>query len=243
MLAGTNANELRCWILDVGGLLPYKLLGHILFGYTEKQLSRQDRQRAEAFLRMQAEKGLRGRLWQITEFFNELLFRLPAIRQGEEHAAHGNQVFLYYWNYPSSLPNLKACHAVELAYVFNNLHETIYTGSGANKTLAEQVQRMWINFAKTGNPSIDGEGMLWKPYSRTSRNIMILDDPIHLEKDWKERERECLSPLLTYHFNGNSNVPPINFKSILQAVATTTGARVVALLHRLFHKDRPNGGH
>ena len=235
MLIGTNADELRYWILDVGGLVPYRHLSYVLWKSTQRQLEKADRQRAEDFLQMQAEKGLRERPWQITEFFSELLFRLPALRQGELHASHGNRVFQYYWNYPSAIPNLKACHAVELAYVFNNLHETIYTGKGADEALAAQVQDMWVRFAKTGNPSVDGTP--WKPYSRTSRNTMILDSPCHMEQNWREPERECLAPLLTYQFNGNSAVSSMDFSPALKAAAIAAGVGFTAfLLWRLLRK-------
>ncbi len=110
---------------------------------------------AEAFLLIQPGTDPADRPWKITELYNELLFRLPAIRQGEAHADHGNPVYMYYWRYPSSLPDLLACHAVELAYVFNNLDETVYTGEGINRKLVEEVQQMWVNFALTGNPSTE----------------------------------------------------------------------------------------
>ena len=228
MLIGTNADELRYWILDVGGLSAYRHASYFLFNSTVKRLDQADRLRAEAFLRLQADKGISDKPWQITEFFNELLFRLPAIRQAEAHAARGNRTFLYYWSCPSSLPRLGACHAVELAYVFNNLDETIYTGEGVNRELAAQVQQMWVNFAKTGDPSVDG--LQWSPYSRTSRSTMILDAPSRMERDWREDERKCLTPLLRYCVNGNSAVPSVDASDLLRIAAVAAGIGAAAIL-------------
>lgn len=70
-------------------------------------------------------------LWKISGFFTEIMFRLPAVRQAEEHSRNGGRVFMYYWEKRSHLPYLRACHAVELSYVFGNIQDTIYTGKPA----------------------------------------------------------------------------------------------------------------
>ena len=202
-----------------------------MIGSTLKQLAKADKARAKSFIELQKSKGLRGKTWRITEFFNELIFRLPAIRQGEAHAKNGNRVFLYYWDQPSAIPDLKACHAVELAYVFNNTEDTIYTGGGVNKELARQAQKMWVNFAVNGDPSTDN--VKWEPYSETSRSTMILGQNTRVEKDWKEQERKCLTPLLKYNLNGNSAAPSVDIKKILiiaGAVIAAVGSAVLLWL-------------
>ncbi len=201
MMIGTNADELRYWILDLGGLFKYRLSSHILLSRTLRRIRREDRTRVTDFLARQKGRRFLDRPWKTTEFFNELLFRLPAIRQGQAHAAHGNVVYMYYWAYPSALPRLGACHAVELAYVFGNLEETIYTGRDVYAPLSEKVQQMWINFAKTGDPGL--EDMRWTPYTAQSRNTLILDRDIRMVKDLKEDQRALLFPLLDYCVNGS----------------------------------------
>lgn len=228
ILQGTNADELRYWILDVGGLLIYRQMSRMLFGSVLKQLEKQDKARAKSFIELQKSKGLRGKTWRITEFFNEIIFRLPAIRQGEAHAKNKNRVFLYYWDQPSAIPNLKACHAVELAYVFNNTEDTIYTGGNVNKELARQVQEMWVNFAVNGDPSTDD--VKWEAYSEASRNTMILGQNTHAEKDWKEQERRCLIPLLKYNLNGNSTAFSFDIKKILIIAGAAIAAAAAAVL-------------
>ncbi|OKP89859.1 carboxylesterase family protein [Paenibacillus sp. P32E] len=92
--------------------------------------------------------------WDITEFYNDLMFRVPATVQASSHSKNGGNTYMYYWTYPSAKKYYGASHAMELAYVFNNLQETIYTGNNTNVELSSVVQNMWVNFAKTGNPSI-----------------------------------------------------------------------------------------
>lgn len=201
MMIGTNADELRYWILDLGSLFKYRIASHVLVDQTMRRLRPEDRKCVRKFLAMQPGRLILDRPWKSTEFFNELLFRLPALRQAQALAARGNTVYTYYWSCPSSIPRLGACHAVELAYVFNNLRETIYTDEGICEPLARKVQQMWVNFAKTGDPDI--EDVHWAPYTEKSRASLILDREIRTEEDLKARQRELLAPLLDYYINGN----------------------------------------
>ena len=202
MIIGTNADELRYWILDLGSLLKYRLMSHVLLSDTLRRLRPEDRWRVKTFLARQKGRPLLDRPWKITELMNELLFRLPAVRLARAHAAHGNSVYMYFWQYPSSLPRLKACHAVELAYLFNNLHETIYTGEGLCEPLARQAQRLWVAFAQTGNPSLPE--VPWAPFTAEAPNTLLLDREIRQTDRLKEDECRLLYPLLDYYLHGIS---------------------------------------
>ena len=220
MMIGTNADELRYWIQDVGGITQYKFMSRMLLSAVTKQVNDMDKRRIYSFLRYMSHRESH-RTWQITELFNELLFRLPAVRQGQAHAAHGNPVYMYYWKYPSAIPYMGACHAVELAYVFNNLNETIYTGDNIDPNLAAQVQQMWVNFAVKGDPSVDG--LEWEPYSAESRKTMVFDTNSHIEDDLNRRERRTLMPLLDYRINGNYISAPAEIPEGVKLGAAAAG--------------------
>lgn len=81
-------------------------------------------------------------------------------------------VYMYYWKEESKIPLFKACHAVELAYVFYNIDETIYTGEKADEELARNISTVWVNFAKTGNPSL--ENIPWNRYNEEDRKTITL---------------------------------------------------------------------
>ena len=126
----------------------------------------EDRRRARRYMKM----GAGRKIWKISAFFTEVMFRLPAIRQAEEHSRNGGKAFMYYWTKPSALPYLGACHAVELAYVFGNGSDTIYTGEPAEPVLTRQVQDQWVRFAETGDPGT--EKLPW-PAPSTIRSSSI----------------------------------------------------------------------
>jgi len=96
---------------------------------------------------------------------------------------------------------MRACHAVELAYVFGNTEDTIYTGKPASRALSRQIQDMWAAFALTGDPSIPGHK--WPRYTREKRLTMIVDRQSHVESDVLREQRETLEPLTEYFINAS----------------------------------------
>lgn len=193
LLIGTNEDEARLWMQEVGGYQVYRFMLPLVCRRSFEPLSTADRRRVRAFFDSLPMEDV----WKKTEYYNEVVFRLPAIAQAECHALGGGRSFMYRWTYPSGLPHLKACHAVELAYVFGNLHETLFTGDNIDHRLAERVQQMWVNFARTGNPSTTE--CEWPPYDPETRATMRLDSTLEIENDPRPLARRLLTPLLKYH--------------------------------------------
>ena len=87
-------------------------------------------------------------------------------------------------------------HAVELASVLNHPESTLETGRAFDETFTKTMRKMWVQFAKTGNPSLsaeispDGKAHVWPLYNLKDKEIMIFDEfNIHPEK---ESERKIL---------------------------------------------------
>ena len=84
-----------------------------------------------------------------------------------------------------------AVHAIELAYVFNNLDDDIYAGE-VDADTAARAQQAWINFAKNGDPSI--EGTEWKAYDAENRDTMVIDkDKWECVSDPSKEAREFMT--------------------------------------------------
>ena len=205
MLIGTNADETRYWIGEMGSWFRYWCAVPVFVRSIIHGFNKEDRDLAQAFLAIQ--KGSPAH--RATEFFNELVFRVPSIVQASLHAENGGNTYMYYWTKRSSIPHYGACHAVELAYVFGNIGETIYTGKKADKKLSDIVQDMWARFAASGDPG--SEEYPWEQYvtsadsSRSSRMrmTMLLGDEIRLVSDPQKENRILIEPLLAYRCNGN----------------------------------------
>ncbi len=235
MLLGTNRDECRYWINEAEGMVPlldskttYKYIIHIQYENDRKRFSDQEKAAIKRFL--SAQKG--KRYLAVTELYNELTFRLPAVRQAQANARRGGTVYLYYWDYPSAIDFLGACHAVELSSVFNNLDDTIYTGKPSDPDLADTVQRMWVNFARCGDPSIEEHP--WEPYTDQTKVTMVLGKRIRPIGDLFSGRRKLLLPLTDHYLHGSYvtmsfNVPTV-YKAVLRLVARLgVAAAIVAL--------------
>ena len=233
IMIGSNEDEIRYFIQEVGGVNNYKLVIPVLYESNLRGISHEDRDN----IRMAFRKIKMERAWRLSEFYNEALFRLPAIAVAESHARAGGNTYMYYWKYPSAIPNYGACHAVELAYVFNNLDQTIYTGENIDPNLAANVQAMWVNFAKTGNPST--KDLEWIKYDPIQRETMMLDSTCRMEKNPKALQRELLSPINKYYLNGNYHNISLNVPIIYRyALSTTILLGILVLLRMAVRKWR-----
>lgn len=229
MLIGTNSDETNYWVGELGGIIPFRFGIPVKFENDVLHLQKEDRARVRRFM-----KDLRGKgheMWKMAEFYDEVMFRLPAIRQAEYHAFNGGSVYMYYWTEPSAIAFRGACHAVELAYVFGNTDKTIFTGKPADQTLSGTVMKMWTNFARTGDPSVDG--LDWQRYELSGRRTMVLSKEPAMESDVLSDQRKLLMPLVRYMINAsyatlNYNVP-FTYKAVGITCGLTAAAAGVAL--------------
>ena len=111
-------------------------------------------------------------------------------------------MYTYFFTVESSVPLMKSGHAVELTSVFNHPEETDCTGRVFDKTFSKTMRKMWVQFAKTGNPSLssdqspDGKAKEWPLYDLENKQLMIFDEfDIHPEK---ESQRKILDWDRTY---------------------------------------------
>ncbi len=198
-MTGSNKNEWNYWIGEMATgdpELDYEIFMEWMderFTEDVSNMEEKDKVIVENFMAFQAEKDYP---WDIVEFYNEIAFRVPACIEAANYADAGAVVYMYYWKYPSSINRYGACHAVELSYVFNNLDNTIFTGPGPNEELAAKVQEAWVNFAKTGNPSIAGRE--WPRYDSNTRATMVIDSEWYVENNPLREERELIEKLIKY---------------------------------------------
>ena len=101
----------------------------------------------------------------------------------------GNRAYWYFFTheppYAPDARNLKATHAVEIPYVFNNLRAPrvfpdtsspeLASSSASERAFAERVSSYWLNFARDGDPN--GTGLpRWPAFSDANAAPMILGE-------------------------------------------------------------------
>jgi para-nitrobenzyl esterase len=112
--------------------------------------------------------------------------RLASIRLVERKLAIGSApVFMYLFTWETDVGNglFRACHSLEIPFVFDIVDDIPLTGSRPDKyELAAAVSDAWIAFARSGNPSHPGIPE-WPKYTVDNRDTMILDVPCKVMKD------------------------------------------------------------
>ena len=114
----------------------------------------------------------------------------------------GGKSYTYFFTPESSTPLIRSGHAIELSTVFNHPEETFVTGRRFDETFSKTLRKMWVQFAKTGDPSLsadispDGKAHEWPLYDLENKQVMIFDEfDIHTEE---ESERKILDWDRTY---------------------------------------------
>jgi para-nitrobenzyl esterase len=128
-----------------------------------------------------------------TNIVTDWFFRIPALRLAEARVAHNEPAYMYEfaWRSPQFGGRLGACHALELAFVFDNLHQDSnksMLGPAAPQAIADVMHAAWIAFATGGDPG-------WPRYDLTRRATMrfdtisqVMDDPHAVERKlWEGR--------------------------------------------------------
>ncbi len=133
---------------------------------------------------------------------DQIAFIAPLIRLSENQTKGGGKSYTYFFTPESSSPLLRCGHSVEVPVVFNHQEMTLAMGWSFDETFARTLRKMWVQFAKTGNPSLsasespDGKAKEWPLYNLEDKPLMIFDEfNIHSEK---ESQRKILDWERTY---------------------------------------------
>ena len=206
IMIGSNADELRYWIIEMGNFFFLKIflktLVENIIVYRIKKNGLYLFKKFKKIVKKNTDEN----------FLNDLFFRMPALKLAQLHSENNGNVYLYYWTYPSSIPFYGACHSVELPYIFNNLKAGNLIGDKhINYKLAEISQNMWTNFAKNGNPSTNN--YIWKKYDSKNKYYMNFGNEPELKiYSFSEERDKIIEPLLyeyipTDYGNLSLNIP------------------------------------
>jgi para-nitrobenzyl esterase len=138
-------------------------------------------------------------LWNAA--LSDRVFRVPAVRLADAHQRHGSTyVYLFTWESTAFNGALRSCHALEIPFVWDNLHQTgasMLTGPVTDdmRALATTMNESWAAFARTGNPSTPtlAEWPKWDPETRPT---MVINTDSKVELDPMGHEIEVWSELL-----------------------------------------------
>ncbi|MFI5979646.1 carboxylesterase/lipase family protein [Streptomyces sp. NPDC051555] len=154
LLVGWTAQEHRLWLAPSGAMRLFDQLGPLAVALARHR-SGKDRLAVRELredLPGVSPADLVGRLLT-DQLLRDPLRRLAGARREAPS-------YLYEFAWPSGLPGLGACHALELGFVFDTLavpESTWLAGPDAPQALADEMHAAWVRFAVTGSPG-------WEPW-------------------------------------------------------------------------------
>ena len=211
MMIGTNSDEWRYWVNEMGDVEMSEMDEN---GVAENMAMYEEYVAQEKYdsAMAAATSGEKSKLkkfldivdadetvWKYTEIGNETGFRMPSIAVAEAQNEGGGTAYMYYFCKKSdNFDFIGACHASELAYVFHNTDETIFSGT-VDKKLADDMCTSWTNFARTGDPGNDNA--VWGKYTLPDRATMVIGDDCSMKmvNDPKGEQRELMEWSVKYY--------------------------------------------
>ncbi|GGX51902.1 carboxylesterase/lipase family protein [Streptomyces fructofermentans] len=148
LLLGWTSEEYRLWLAPTGLLERVDRLGPVaLAGAMARCRSGPEVPRGYRLIHPGASTGD-----LVGQMVTDHLLRVPLHRLADAHRAAS---YVYEFAWPSNVPGLGACHALELGFVFDTagLPEAArLAGPGAPQELADAMHSAWVRFAVDGDP-------------------------------------------------------------------------------------------
>lgn len=174
ILIGTNTDEYRLW-------LSPEALGEIgrMKAWLARRVMRIPERAARAVRRAYPDASPGEVLGQLV---TDRLLRAPATRLAQSRIA---PTFVYEFAWPSPVRELRAAHAIEIAFAFDRLDDedaVRLSGTDAPAALAREMHAAWVAFIATGDPGwpafTDGRmTRVWDEHSQTvpQRRAEVVD--------------------------------------------------------------------
>ena len=203
LMIGSNQDEIRYFVPFEGGEEGFANTLRWIAKRDRALLNEQEKAMYDEFMATLANESEGSRLEQ---YCNDINFRAGNTNMAIRHSAAGGNTYMYFMKKPVITPQLGAIHAAEIPYLFDTcLEDPMGSGEIVGTDECEfrhVVKEMWVNFARTGNPSTDKYE--WKKFSGDDRQTMVFDDAIGMQKDLFGRREDLMMSWAERLGNGSS---------------------------------------
>ncbi|MBT3624257.1 MAG: carboxylesterase family protein [Gammaproteobacteria bacterium] len=179
VLIGSNADEATTF--DPGLLNPNASnfdYGEALSAQVSLMLPNADE---SIFDHYPAEPKLAKQSW--VEFSTDVMFTQPMRLWADYMQNVSSPAYLYWWDWSPIIDGSDqygAFHAAEVPYVFGDLSIFNMMPRQEDREFSELMMTIWTNFAKTGDPSVEG-AIEWPPYAPESSATAILGEKLTIQ--------------------------------------------------------------
>ncbi len=189
LLIGTNKDEATLFALRRLNMAPRTAKG--LTPYVSRFNQEERKKLLAAYQNYPRKSG-------VLSIITDGVFAMPSMQfaalQSEKAPTY---MYRFDWaSGPLKVAGLRACHGVELPFVFGNFDTRVgklvllMAKKKEVYAIAGQMQQAWINFAYTGNPNNKGENN-WAVYNGKQRSTLIFDRKQEILNDPNAEKREA----------------------------------------------------
>ncbi|MEV7286247.1 carboxylesterase family protein [Streptomyces sp. NPDC093252] len=177
LLMGWTRDEYRLWLVPGGLLERVDRLGPVALAAAMARCHcGHEVPRGYRTLRPEA-----GTAEIVGQLVTDHLLRIPLHHLADARPAAS---YLYEFAWPSLVPDLGACHALELGFVFDTgevPESAKLAGTGAPQSLADEMHRAWVRFAADGDPG-------WPRWDASHPVHLFGDGPSHTVRGPRDAE-------------------------------------------------------
>lgn len=183
LLIGTTTDEARLWLVPSGLVMKLKAL-HVAVARRRMGISAA----AVKLFKRNRPYSVMGEI--LGALATDQLLRVPMNQLADARLTGPASTYVYEFAWESPVEYLRAAHAVELGFVFDDLvspDSLGLAGSTAPQLLATEMHRAWVDFATNGSPG-------WEAWN-TQRPVKTFDggtNPVVYAP--RDEERIALTP-------------------------------------------------
>jgi len=128
------------------------------------------------------------------------VFRPYTIRTADARALETSAplyVYLLAWKSPVDSASRGSFHGLDIPLAFNNVDlRPDWTGNSEEAwKLADKMSSAWLNFAKTGNPNVEGVLPKWEPYTAENGATMYFDNECRIVNNHDRELMHFIKPI------------------------------------------------
>jgi carboxylesterase type B len=157
------------------------------------------------------DKAVSKETWsQLLDVYGDILFNTGAYRSAKEQQSKSSaSVYLYQFssevkgaqNFPSDLSIPGASHGADLPYLFEMALPmiTLPPLDDDSMEVSKKMLKMWINFAKNGNPTPQPDsflGVTWSPVTKTELNYLNIEKKLTMHRDLMKENMDFWDKIL-----------------------------------------------
>ena len=188
MLIGSNRDEVKYFMALEGGPEPFLETLRWIARKDRTYLNDEEKLLFDEFMETLAQEDEMERLQQ---YCNDMNFRAGNTNMAIRHSAAGGKTYMYYIEKPGLNELVGVQHGAELPYLFDTpLNHCGEIFTPAECEFRHEIKEMWVNFARTGNPSSAKHA--WEQFSDEDRRTMVFSDEIGMQKDILGRREDLM---------------------------------------------------